>query len=264
MLEWWSIVETVEKIDGHLRLYAFWAIAVTGLLLIGLWFLSKKIAAFKESGQPINDPKPEKLKKAAKEIRKELLDTQQERDILTQRLRTFESESGKLRDELGKMRKKVRNTADSTGSFQRNERENRYDDGSIPVTGDAVDELEPVKPAALLSETQRKTLMDLIEPGPKGNIDIVAVLGNDHAERMAVELNDILTQGGWTTNGVSRSAFSKPPQGILLTVHSRDTTPTYAMFLQKILAATGLSTSGSINKSVQEWSMTLVVGEIKS
>jgi hypothetical protein len=87
-------------------------------------------------------------------------------------------------------------------------------------------------------------------------------MGDEGSEETAQQLDEILTADGWKTNGVAQSAFSNPPRGILLTVNSKETAPSYASFLQRVFSTIGLEVSAKIDNKFREWSLTIIVGTI--
>jgi hypothetical protein len=66
---------------------------------------------------------------------------------------------------------------------------------------------------AVFRKNQREQLIDLLDPGPKGNVDIFCVMGDGGSELTAKQLEEILTADGWKTNGVAQSAFSESTEG---------------------------------------------------
>ena len=119
-----------------------------------------------------------------------------------------------------------------------------------------------LEPEGGLSENQREQLIDLLDPGPKGNVDIFCVMDNQRSEMTARQLEEILTADGWKTNGVAQSAFSNPPKGLVLAVNNKETAPSYASFLQRVFSTIGMDVSAKIDKKYREWSLTVIVGAI--
>ena len=114
---------------------------------------------------------------------------------------------------------------------------------------------------ARLPKAQCDHLKALLEPGPKGDLDIIAVMDNEASGLLAEELRQIFDADGWTTKPVIQSAFSDLPDGLLLAVNSRDTAPSYASFLQRTFTTIGFNVSATVNRKYREWSLTLVVGK---
>jgi hypothetical protein len=117
-------------------------------------------------------------------------------------------------------------------------------------------------PKAAIDEQQKQMLGKLLTSGPKGELDIIAVLDNAKSYEMAKELKQTLDHHGWATRDIVQSAFSNLSQGMVLGIHSKQTAPAYAKFLQKTLTTIGLSVSAQINDKYPEWSISLIVGQL--
>lgn len=190
------------------------------------------------------------IESAAEDVHKELLDAQHERNILLKKLKVKEEEYQKLHLALEEAVKKNSNLKHST-----------KDSFSKSNTGEKSKQTlgEPQSP---LSREQREQMIALLDPGPKGDVDILSVIGDDKSSMLANELNEIFKADGWTTKGVAQSAFSKVPEGIVLSVHSKETAPSYASFIQRTMATIGFPISATVNNKYREWSLTLIVGKI--
>lgn len=196
------------------------------------------------------------LEKTAEEIRKELLRTQQHQDINQLKLKTSNSSAQELRQALLDARKRLE-IAEADIAEHRAQAAKNGDD--TLQTLDLELELEP---EGGLSDSQREQLIDLLDPGPKGNVDIFYVMDNQGSEMTARQLEEILTADGWKTNGVAQSAFSNPPKGLVLAVNNKETAPSYASFLQRVFTTIGMEVSAKIDKKYREWSLTVIVGSI--
>jgi TolA-binding protein len=190
------------------------------------------------------------LEKTAEGIRKELLQTQQHQDISQLKLKTSKTSTQELRQELLDARKRLEIAEAAVKAHQ--------EQGDDTETLESFDlELEP---EGGLSESQREQLIDLLDPGPKGNVDIFCVMGNDTSELTADHLDEILTADGWKTNGVAQSAYANPPGGLVLAVNSKETAPSYASFLQRVFSTIGMEVNAKIDTKYREWSLTIIVG----
>jgi hypothetical protein len=190
------------------------------------------------------------IESAAEDIRKELLDAQQERDILIEKLKVKEVEYQKLHmafDDVVKKNSNLRHsTKDSVLKGKTGEKsKQKLENSQSPLTRE-----------------QREQIIALLDPGPKGDVDILSIIGDDKSSMLANALNDIFKADGWTTKGVAQSAFSKVPEGIILSVHSKETAPSYASFIQRTMATIGFPVSAAVNSKYREWSLTLIVGKI--
>ncbi len=194
------------------------------------------------------------LEKTAEAIRKELLQTQQHQDINQLKLKTSDSSAQELRQALLDARKRLEIAEAAIKAHEAQAVDN--EDGTEPIlTLDL--ELEP---EGGLSENQREQLIDLLDPGPKGNVDIFCVMDDEGSEMTAKQLEEILTADGWKTNGVAQSAFSNPPKGLVLAVNNKETAPSYASFLQRVFSTIGMDVQAKIDKKYREWSLTVIVG----
>lgn len=199
-----------------------------------------------------NSNRLKSLEKTAESIRKELLQTQQHLDISQLKLKTSKSSALELRQKLLDARKRLEIAEAAVKARQEKE-----DDPEVMEILDL--ELEP---GGGISESQRGQLIDLLDPGPKGNVDILCIMGNDMSETTAGQLEEILSNDGWKTNGVAQSAFSNQPKGVVLVVNSKETTPSYASFLQRVFATIGMEVFTKIDDKYQEWSLSIIVGDV--
>jgi hypothetical protein len=198
------------------------------------------------------------LEKMAEAIRKELLETQQHQDINQLKLKTSDSSAQELRQALMDARKRLEI---AEAAVKARQAQAVKDGDDTEAFDDLVLELEVDRG---LSESQREQLIDLLDPGPKGNVDIFCVMGDEGSEDTAKQLEEILTADGWKTNGVAQSAFSSPPKGILLTVNRKETAPSYASFLQRVFSTIGLEVAAKFDSKYREWSLTIIVGTFDS
>jgi hypothetical protein len=231
------------------------AILLSGLSLTAIYFWRKSdrrlLTLFSE--QDIQSTRRLKsVETAAGDIRKEMLDAQQERDILEQRLKVKEAEFNKIRASLEAVKQKQAAAEKIL---------NARTHGAGKASGSPGEPAAiPAVPSSLLGRQIRDQLIALLDPGPKGDIDILAVIGDEKSYRLAKELEEIFNADGWTTNGVIQSAFSQPPEGIILSVNGKETAPSYASFIQRTLATAGFPVTAAVNRKYREWSLTLVVG----
>ena len=107
-------------------------------------------------------------------------------------------------------------------------------------------------------------LIKLLKTGPRGELDIISVLDDPISHQAANELKSIFDDNGWTTQDIVQSAFIQPPEGIVLVIHSKQTAPSYAKFVQRTLTSAGLPVSAQINNKFREWSLSMIVGQIDS
>ena len=256
MASWWMDIGSVATLNNW-SLFAtlvFAALAgITAFLCTrrSQQHTSELVKALKDSQKRVKS-----LEKAAESIRRKLLETQQHQDISQMKLKSSKSSAEELRQSLLDARKRLEVAEQAI-----RERQAQASESGDDEVLDILDlELEP---DVGLSESQREQLIGLLDPGPKGNVDIFCVLDDAGSEQTAKQIEEILASDGWKTNGVAKSAFTNPPQGIRLAVNSKETAPSYASFLQRVFSTIGIPVSAKIDKKYREWSLTIVVGAIK-
>jgi hypothetical protein len=251
-MNWWSTLDSVASAN-RIALYATAGFAV--LTLFGS--LLMLLAGRRRSGDLISSHA-----KAAVEhipdgddggatIDKALLDAAEQSEGLVHKLSTKDAEIEALRRQLKEERQKQQATEHLLAEQQRREQVHEENE-RIQKAQAAV--------RARLPKDHREHLKSLLAPGPKGDLDIIAVMDNEASGLLADELRQIFDADGWTTKPVIQSAFSDIPDGLLLAVNSRDTAPSYASFLQRTLTTIGFNVSATVNRKYREWSLTLVVG----
>lgn len=256
MLTWWTNMESVAVLTNWMLTSTVVFAVLTGILVFLTIGKSKRLVGRLSEEIKTSRKQVKSLEKTAEEIRRELLKTQQHQDINQLKLKSSDSSAHELRQALLDARKRLEIAESAIKAHQAQASED--DDGTETLlTLDL--ELEP---EGSLSENQREQLIALLDPGPKGNVDIFCVMDDDGSELTAKQLDEVLTADGWKTNGVARSAFSNPPKGLLLAVNSKETAPSYASFLQRVFSTIGMDVSAKIDKKYREWSLTLIVGTI--
>jgi hypothetical protein len=263
MLSWWTDMDSVASLNDWLLLATLVFAALTGVMVFLNAAKARKQTARLSKALGSSRKRIKSLEKTAESIRKELLETQQHQDISQLKLKTSDSSAEELRQELLAAKKRL--IAAEAAIKARKEEVRR--DGGDPEDIQALElELEPELEPELeigLAESQREQLIDLLDPGPKGNIDIFCVIGDEGSQSTASQLDEIMTNDGWKTNGVAQSAFSNPPQGIVLAVNSKETAPSYASFLQRVFSTIGIPVSAKFDSKYREWSLTVIVGTVK-
>ncbi len=256
MLSWWTDLESIVALNGWMLTATVIFAMLTGIMIFLTVGKSKTFVGRLSEELEASRKRIKSLEKTAEEIRRELLQTQQHQDINQLRLRSSNSSAKELRDALLDARKRMKIAEAAIKDYQKQEEKN----GDKSETIEFLDlELEP---EGGLSENQREQLIDLLDPGPKGNVDIFCILDDDGAEQTATHLEEVLTADGWKTNGVAQSAFPDSPKGIVLAVNSKETAPSYASFLQRVFSTIGMEVSAKIDNKYREWSLTIIVGTI--
>jgi hypothetical protein len=201
------------------------------------------------------------VEKAAEQIRKELLAAQQNQDIVDQKRHHAEMDADALRKEMERVRKRY-SAAEGALKERIDELKDIHITQGITVGNTTTQTV--ATPTGRLDSQQQKMLTKLLKTGPKGELDIIAVLDDPISHQAAAEIKKIFDDQDWTTQDIIQSAFSKPPEGIVLVIHSKQTAPSYAKFLQRTLTTIGLPVSAQINNKYREWSISMIVGQIES
>ena len=256
MLSWWTNMEPVAALNGWMLTATLVFAALTGIMVFLTVGKSKKLISGLSEDLKNLHQRNKSLEKTAEEIRRELLQTQQHQDINQLKLKSSKSSAKELTQALLDARKRME-IAEAAIKAHREQEKNNSD--TLETTEYLDLELEP---EGGLSESQREQLIDLLDPGPKGNVDIFCVMDDEMSEMTANQLEEVLTADGWKTNGVAQSAFANPPKGLVLTVNSKETAPSYASFLQRVFSTIGIEVSAKIDNKYREWSLTIIVGTI--
>src|SRR6266480_5744616 len=101
-----------------------------------------------------------------------------------------------------------------------------------------------------LTPAQRQILLDTLRREPKGEVKITSVLGDSEAYSFATELQAVLGNAGWTTQGVHPLIFSGNPVGLTLILHSSEHVPSRADHLVHALREAGLAIPATINSTI--------------
>ena len=250
-------MESVAALNGWMLTATLVFAALTAIMVFLTVGKSKNLISGLYEDLESSHKRVKSLEKTAEEIRKELLQTQQHQDINQLKLKTSKSSAKELAQALLDARKRME-IAEAAIKAHR-EQEKKSGD-----TSESTEYLElELEPEGGLSESQREQLIDLLDPGPKGNVDIFCVMDDEMSEMTAKQLEEVLTADGWKTNGVAQSAFSNPPKGLVLAVNSKETAPSYASFLQRVFSTIGLEVSALVENKYREWSLTIIVGTIE-
>ncbi|MDJ0780595.1 MAG: hypothetical protein QNJ22_01425 [Desulfosarcinaceae bacterium] len=257
-MNWWGTIEIVASAN-QMALYATAGFAILTLmgsllmLLTGRRRASRDPATYHGSAPHLrltsDNQRPES---AGMEADSNLHAALEQSQALVQKLGAKDAEIEALKRRLSEERQKQQATEHLLAEQQR--REQVHEENERMQKAQAA-------VRARLPKAQRDHLKALLEPGPKGDLDIIAVMDNEASGLMAEELRQIFEADGWTTKPVIQSAFSDLPDGLLLAVNSRDTAPSYASFLQRTFTTIGFNVSATVNRKYREWSLTLVVGQ---
>ncbi len=261
MNSWWNNIEAVHTFNNWMEIIALIGATLTFICLLLSWRHGGRMARHFFDLERRSKKKIKAVEKAAEQIRRELLATQQNQDIVVQQRRLAEMDADSLRKEMEQVRKRY---SEVEGALQDRIKELKDINITQGTTQGAATTQNFGIDTSRLDAQQRKMLIKLLKTGPKGELDIISVLDNSGSHQAAAELKSIFDEEGWTTSEIIQSAFSQPPEGINLVIHSKQTAPSYAKFLQKTLTTLGLHVSAQVNDKYREWSLSMIVGEIDS
>lgn len=254
MFQWWQNFESLVAFNGWMQVIALLSVVATGVSVYFLWINGNRMIQNLMEREQHAGKRIKAVETAAEKLRKELLETQQNQDIADQKRRLAEMDSDALRKEMEKIRKRY---TDAEGALK--DRINELKDFNITQSRDLSQTAG--QKHINLDEQQEKMLGKLLLSGPKGEIDLIAMMDSPESNDLAAQFMAIFDQHGWTTKGIIQSAFSNPPEGIILVIHSKQTAPSYAKFLQRTLTTIGFPVSAQINKKYREWSISMIVGQ---
>jgi hypothetical protein len=266
MFAWWHNLDSITAFNSWMQIVAVVGAALCTISILMVWVNGSRMTRFLIDRERSTNQKIKAVEKAAEQIRKELLATQQNQDIADQRRRLAEMDSETLRKEMEKVRKRytdvegaLKQRIDELKDMNITSSHGRRTTGSTSQSLSAAAQ-RPNKPAPL-DEQQRRILAKLLSTGPKGELDIISVLEDPRSHELAVEMKKIFDQQGWSTSEIIQNAFAQPPSGWVLVIHSKQTAPSYAKFLQRTLTTVGLPVSVQVNTKYREWSMSVIVGQ---
>jgi len=250
-------LDSVAVFNSWMQLVAMVGAALTTVSILLLWINGSRMSRYLIEREQSASKKIKAVEKAAEQIRKELLATQQNQDIADQRRRLAEMDAGSLRKEMEKIRNRY---ASVEGALK--DRIDELKDMNITHSGTTTQNLDVVPQKGFLDDQQKKMLGKLLSSGPKGELDIISVLEDPGSHETAIELKELFDNHGWSTSEIVQSAFTHPPEGLVLVIQSKQTAPSYAKFLQRSLTTIGLPVSAQVNAKYREWSISLLVGQI--
>ncbi len=252
MFSWWNDFDTVAT-------FGIWmqgAAALLGLICafaaLALLSKGKRLLNLVAEKDRQMESQVKAAEKSAVETRKQLQQARKQVDAIEEKRRLAEMDAEALRKELDRLRQKFTAAQQALKSSP-----------SSASSASQTLEAENDAQEAVLEPKQVEILIKTLKNGPKGELDIVSLLGNETSLKMARELHEILSKQGWMVSQVIESAFSSEPEGIILAVHSKQTAPSYATFLQRAFTTIGLEVSARSVKKYREWSLTLIVGKLE-
>ncbi len=260
MFEWWQNYDSVAFVNGWMQVIATAGAAATAVFTILLWIKGNRMVGHLVDRERNATLRIKAVEKAAEQIRKELLATQQSQDITDQKRRLAEMDADALRREIEKVRRRYQ---DAEGVLR--DRIDELKDMNITQSSEITQtggfQTTPA-PNYTLDGEQRKMLTKLLASGPKGELDMISVLDDERSNELAAALKQAFDDQGWNTQGIVKSAFANPPEGLVLVIHSKQTAPSYAKFLQRTFTTLGMPVTAQINSKFREWSISLIVGRM--
>lgn len=261
MDSWWNTIEAVNSFNSWMEIITLLSAVLALISIVLLWRNGNEMTGHLIDRERRASKRIKAVEKAAEEIRKELLTTQQSQDIADQQRRLAQMDAKTLRKEMQGLRKRY---SDAEGALKSRIEELKDIDRTQGTTQNSATTQNFKESTAQLDTQQRKMLVKLLNTGPKGELDIISVLDDPISHQTAVELKSIFDEQGWTTQNIVRSAFGQPPEGIMLVIHSKQTAPSYSKFVQRTLASAGLPVAAQINNKFREWSLSMIVGQFDS
>lgn len=260
MNAWWNNFESVHAFNTWMEVITLIGATLAFICLLLLWRNGNNMVRQLIDRERRSNKRIRAVEKAAEQIRKELLSTQQNQDIADQQRRLAEMDADALRREMETVRSRY---SKAEGALKDRIKELKDIHITQGVTTQGVSTTQNGgQNTSVLDIQQKKMLAKLLKTGSKGELDIISVMDDPDSQEAALELKSIFETHGWTTSDIIQSAFSHPQEGIILIIHSKQTAPSYAKFLQKTLTTIGLRVSAQINSKYREWSLSMIVGRI--
>jgi hypothetical protein len=244
-----------------MEVIALLSAALTFICVLLLWRNGSQMASYLVDRERRASKRIKAVEKAAEQIRKELLTAQQHQDIVDQKRHLAEMDADALRKEMEHIRKRY-SAAEEALKERIDKLKDIHTTQEITVGNETTQRLQAR--TSCLDAQQYQMLAKLLKTGPKGELDIISVLDDKISHETALEFKKIFDEQGWTTQAIIQSAFSNPPEGIVLVLHSKQTAPSYAKFLQRTLTTIGLPVAAQINNKYREWSISMIVGQVEA
>lgn len=261
MPAWWSNLASLSTFNNWMEVIALLGAALTLICVLLLWRNGSQMVSYLIDREHRANKRIKAVEKAAEKIRKELLTSQQHQDIVDQKRHVAEMDADSMRKEMDHMRKRY-SAAEGALKERIDELKDIHITQGITVGNTTTQSIQAR--TGQLDGQQQKMLAKLLKTGPKGELDIISVLDDAASHETALEFKKIFDEQGWNTQDIIQSAFSNPQEGIVLVIHSKQTAPSYAKFLQRTLTTIGLPVSAQINNKYREWSISMIVGRVET
>jgi hypothetical protein len=119
---------------------------------------------------------------------------------------------------------------------------------------------QPIQPRGITPE-QRRQFLAFLKDKPRGRVGLVTVKGDGEAQGFALELEEMLKEAGFETEGVSHAMFPREvPRGLILRLHNQQSAPPHAGSVQLALEHIGIPAPGVPSSQEPANSMTIVIG----
>ncbi len=111
-----------------------------------------------------------------------------------------------------------------------------------------------------LSEDEERRFAAALTSGIRGRVDLAVTLGDTEAYAFAQQLDRLLRQSGFSTEGVSQSVFTGPVVGVILLVQDRTRIPPGFETLVAAFRAAGVQVESAENATKPPEVTSLIVG----
>jgi hypothetical protein len=261
MNSWWGSIEAVSLFNSWMEIFSLVGASLTVISIVLLWRHGNRMTSDLINRERRAVKRIKAVESAAEEIRKELLTTQQSQDIADQKRRLAQMDAESLRKEMHSLRQRY---SDAENSLKSRIEALKDIDSTQGITQNSTTSEASSERTTQLDDQQKNMLIKLLKTGPKGELDIISVLDDPVSHQAATELKSIFDDNGWTTQDIVQSAFAQNPEGIIIVIHSKQTAPSYAKFVQRTLTSAGLPVSAQVNNKYREWSLSIIVGQFEA
>ncbi len=167
MTSWWNVIESVASLTSLLQIAAIICGILSLFMMVFAFVYARKSIRLSGHEGDFSDEKLKTVETAAVDIRKRLGEAQQDRDITSVKLKKAEKEIKHL--------KKALETSKTKRSVSKQAASNLVsgdEDESSAIVAGIENDIEE-KPKGLLTESQLNLFNNLLDPGPRGTIDII-------------------------------------------------------------------------------------------
>jgi hypothetical protein len=121
---------------------------------------------------------------------------------------------------------------------------------------------EKLKPRQLSDASRLSLIAALALSNPKGLVKIQCISGDNEGIAYANQMNEALKTAGWPTTEINAPLYigGSNPIGFGIAVHSKATTPQYAVALQRAFINAGINLGGIESDEIPEGEVWLMIG----